>query len=99
MLAIASGSLKIGHTKSQGLFAYDGTNFFKVLSPYLIQKYLKHRNKIPLFLCGEWIVIGSYITAFKHNRKVANKYIGYGECYSRKDIKMNGGGNDKETGN
>jgi hypothetical protein len=87
VIVIAKGSLKLGYTKAQGLFAYDGLDCFKILSPYLLQKWLKHGKKIPVFLAGQWVVVGNFIIAFKRDKKIIHRHISLNEKYNRKDIR------------
>ncbi|MFA5240428.1 MAG: hypothetical protein WC476_12080 [Phycisphaerae bacterium] len=87
MIGLMQGSLKLGRTRAQGLYAYDGVNFYKVQSPYLIQKFFKHRGKIIIWLAGSWIVVGNWVVAFKRDKKIVHQHINLYERYSRKDIK------------
>jgi len=82
MITLAYGNLKIGYTKQQGLYAYDGINFFKVFSPYLRMKYHKHKNKIHIFLSGTYITIGEWVVYFKRDKNFIARYIDHGGVLS-----------------
>jgi len=81
----STGSLKIGYTKAQGLYAYDGVMFWNIASPYLLHKWLRHRNNIPITVSGEWVTIGNFIVNFT-KKKFTHKHTDLGETYSREDI-------------
>ncbi len=83
---IATGSIKLAYSKVMGLFAYDGIDCWRLLSPYLIIKWIRLKDKIPIFIAGRWIILGHWIVVFHKNRKVVHKWINLGERYSRDQL-------------
>lgn len=73
-MILAYGRLKLFKDK-KGLRAFDGVDCWKTISPYLLLKWNKHHKKIPVSLCGNYIIIGEYIVMFHRDKQAVERYF------------------------
>ena len=85
-MVIAQGNIKLSYTKSMGLFATDGIDYFKIISPYLLRKFIKHHKKISIMIAGNYLIMGRTIVFFRRDKKIINRYVDLHERYGRELI-------------
>ena len=89
MILKAKGRLFLGRDKANGIYAYDGINFLKIYSLYLIHKLFKHRKKIIVFIAGDWLQWNNIIIWFKRNKKNVAHHFPIGEVCDRSILNNN----------